>query len=94
MPDRGKERDGTDGIVLPSNLLLRREQTAATHGRAGDTAAATPPSLTCSRGALPRPLPRGLGSLAGSWGSNRRAEAGRTKAGWKRGFTTLPAPGC
>lgn len=33
MPDRGKERDGTDGIMLPSNLLLCQEQTAVAHGQ-------------------------------------------------------------
>lgn len=68
MPDRGKERDGTDGIMLPSNLLLRREQTAATHGHAADTAPATLATLTCSQGALLWLLTWVLGSLAGSWG--------------------------
>lgn len=50
MPDRGKERDGTDGIMLPSNLLLRWEQTAATHGHTEGTAPAVLPGLTRSRG--------------------------------------------
>lgn len=68
MPDRGKERDGTDGIMLPSNLLLCREQTAATHGHTGDTA---PDGEPC------------LGSCPGFWAalqgvreSNGHAEAG------------------
>lgn len=42
MPDRGKERDSTDGSVLPSNLLLCGKQTAVTNGRTGD---ATPAPL-------------------------------------------------
>lgn len=94
MPDRGKERDGTDGIVLPSNLLLRWEQTAATRGHAEDPAPATPPSLTCSRapsrGSCPPFWGQPRRELGG--GSNGHAEAGRTEGGWKWGFTVLLAP--
>lgn len=68
MPDRGKERDGTDGIMLPSNLLLHWEQTAAAHGHARDTAPAMLLRQTCSRGALPWLPPLVLGSLAECWG--------------------------
>lgn len=69
MPDRGKERDGTDGIVLPSNLLLRWEQTAATRGHVEDPAPATPPSLTCSRAPS-------LGSCPPFWGQPCRELGG------------------
>lgn len=88
MPDRGKERDGTDGIMLPSNLLLRWEQTAATHGHTGDTAPATLPSLTCSQGALPRLLPCVLGSLAGSWGG--QTDMPRPAGPWQTGNGVSP----
>lgn len=92
MPDRGKERDGTDGIMLPSNLLLHREKTAATHGRTGYMALAMPSSLTCSQGAASGPS-MGFGQPCRELGwSNGHAGAGRTKAGWKWGFTVLLAP--
>lgn len=63
MPDRGKERDSTDGTVLPSSLLLRGEQAAGTNGCPG-TAPAPPRGLTlelglsCSR----------AGPVAPGWG--------------------------
>lgn len=52
MPDRGKERDGTDGIALPSSLLPSWEQTAAAHGHTGNTA---PAALTCMGFTAPAP---------------------------------------
>lgn len=67
MPDRGKERDGTDGIMLQSSLLLCRQQTAAACGHTGDRVLAMLPSLTCSRGGLPRLLPWVLGIFAESY---------------------------
>lgn len=81
MPDRGKERDGTDGIMLPSNLLLCQEQTAVAHGQQWHTdtlgyghTGTQPHLLPNSQGSLPQLLPWPLGSLAGGC----QAEASRS----------------